>query len=218
MFSRELGFSSTNCRERARKVQSICIDRTGFSCTVRCMVLNSSRSALTGRPHASTCITIVPEMHYCLFVQLQAPAVITFSQASELSGRAAAKLRGDDSRALISSYPACHVVHRTCMYSGDRDTSYDHCPATLAHGEVSAIHSQLRSSARTGSGGKTSRAARLGNSVPCACVVIPTRLSMHVATAKTVTETVTSAQAHAAAARLCLAFSPQQTHSNTSFV
>jgi hypothetical protein len=48
-------------------------------------------------------------------------------------------------------------------------------------------------------------------------VVIPTRLSMHVATAKTVTETVTSARAHAAAARLCLAFSPQQTNSNTPF-
>ena len=49
------------------------------------------------------------------------------------------------------------------------------------------------------------------------CVVIPTRLSMHVATAKTVTETVTSARAHAAAARLFLAFSPQQTNSNTPF-
>ena len=48
-------------------------------------------------------------------------------------------------------------------------------------------------------------------------VVIPTRLSMHVATAKTVTETVTAARAHAAAARLCLAFSPQQTNSNTPF-
>jgi hypothetical protein len=48
-------------------------------------------------------------------------------------------------------------------------------------------------------------------------VVIPTRLSMHVAMSKTVTETVTSAQAHAAAARLFLAFSPQQTNSNTPF-
>jgi hypothetical protein len=48
-------------------------------------------------------------------------------------------------------------------------------------------------------------------------VVIPTRLSMHVATAKTVTETVTSARAHAAAARLFLAFSPQQTNSNPPF-
>ena len=51
----------------------------------------------------------------------------------------------------------------------------------------------------------------------CWCVVIPTRLSMHVAMSKTVTETVTSARAHAAAARLCLAFSPQQTNSNTPF-
>ena len=48
-------------------------------------------------------------------------------------------------------------------------------------------------------------------------VVIPTRLSMHVATAQTVTKTLTPARAHAAAARLCLAFSPQQTNSNTPF-
>ena len=48
-------------------------------------------------------------------------------------------------------------------------------------------------------------------------VVIPTRLSMHVAMSKTVTKTMTPARAHAAAARLCLAFSPQQTNSNTPF-